>query len=79
MAIGNESSKLPGPGIFTYTKKIPIMINANIYTDLDIVNEKEGWAVSVTLDPLAEVVHSENNIYVVSQLPLCIYVEIEYS
>ena len=42
MAIGDESSKLPGPGIFAYTKGMPIMINANIYTDLGIVNEKEG-------------------------------------
>ena len=79
MAIGNESSKLPGPGIFAYTKGMPIMINANIYTDLGIVNGKEGRAVGTTLHPLAEVVHSENNIYVVSQPPLCIYVEIECS
>ena len=42
MAIGDESSKLPGPGIFAYTKGMPIMINANIYTDLGIVNGKEG-------------------------------------
>ena len=80
MAIGDESSKLPGPGIFAYTKEMPIMINANIYTDLGIVNGKEleGQAeVGVTLDPLADVVHVGNNIHVVSQPPLCVYVEIE--
>ena len=42
MAIGDESSKLPGPGIFAYTKGMPIMINVNIYSDLGIVNRKEG-------------------------------------
>ena len=42
MAIGDESSKLPGLGIFAYTKGMPIMINANIYTNLGIVNGKEG-------------------------------------
>ena len=41
MAIGNESSKLPGLSIFTYNKGILIIINANIYTDLGIVNGKE--------------------------------------
>ena len=79
MAIGDESSKLPGPGIFAYTKGMPIMINVNIYTDLGIVNGKEGRAVGVTLDPLADVVHVGNNIYVVSQPPLCVYMEIEHS
>ena len=79
IAIDDESNKLPGLGIFTYTKRMSIMINANIYTDLGIVNGKEGRAVGVTLDPLAEVVHGGNNIYVVSQPPLCVYVEIECS
>ena len=79
MAIGDESSKLPGPGIFAYTKGMPIMINVNIYMDLGIVNGKEGRAVGVTLDPLADVVHVGNNIYVVSQPPLCVYMEIEHS
>ena len=79
MAIGDESSKLPGPGIFAYTKGMPIMINVNIYTDLGIVNGKEGRAVGVTLDPLADVVHVGNNIYVVSQPLLCVYMEIEHS
>ena len=55
------------------------MINANIYTDLGIVNGKEGRAVGITLDPLADVVHVGNNIYVVSQSPLCVYMEIEHS
>ncbi|TMD64192.1 MAG: hypothetical protein E6I91_11330 [Chloroflexi bacterium] len=42
--------------------------------------ELEGQAeVGVTLDPLADVVHVGNNIYVVSQPPLCVYVEIEHS
>ena len=42
MAIGDESSKLPGPGIFAYTKGMPVMINVNIHIDLGIVNGKEG-------------------------------------
>jgi hypothetical protein len=42
MAISDESSKLPGLGIFAYTKGVPIMVNTNIYTDLGIVNGKEG-------------------------------------
>ena len=53
------------------------MINANIYMDLGIVNGKEGRAVGVTIDRLADVVHVRNNIHVVSQPPLCVYVEIE--
>ena len=77
MAIGDESSKLPGLGIFAYTKRMAIMINANIYTDLGIVNGKEGRAVGVTIDRLADVVHVRNNIHVISQPPLCVYVEIE--
>ena len=75
MAISDESSKLPGPGIFAYTKGMPIMVNTNIYTDLSIVNKKEGRAVDITLNPSAEVVHAGDNIYIISQPPICVCVE----
>jgi hypothetical protein len=79
MAISDESSKLPGPGIFAYTKGMLIMVNTNIYTDLSIVNEKEGRAVDITLNPSAEVVHAGDNIYIILQPPICVYVEIASS
>jgi hypothetical protein len=42
MSIGDESSNVPGPGIFPYTNGMPIMANNNLYTSLGIVNERKG-------------------------------------
>ena len=42
MSIGDLSSNLPGPGIFAYTKGMPVTINSNLYTLLGIVNGTEG-------------------------------------
>ena len=41
------------------------------------MNGKEGRAMDVSFDPLAEVMHINNNIYIVSKPPLCVYVKIE--
>ena len=79
MAIGDKSSRLSGSGIFACTKGMPVMINVNIHIDLGIVNGKEGRAIDVTINPLAEAVHAGNNFYIVSEPPLCAYVEIEHS
>ena len=42
IVIGDRSSGLSGLGIFAYTNRMPVVINANICTDLSIVNGKEG-------------------------------------
>ena len=77
ISIGDKSSNIPGPGIFAYTKGMPVVINSNIYTSLGIVNGKEGRAVDVSFDPDADVTHIIDNIHIVSLPPRCIYVEID--
>ena len=41
LALGDNSSKTPGPDIFTYTEGMPIMINSNRHTILGIVNGRK--------------------------------------
>ena len=77
LALGDNSSKTPGPGIFAYTEGMPIMINSNRYTVLSIVNEKEGVTAGVLFDPTSDVIHICENIYLITKLPTCIYMHIK--
>ena len=77
LALGDNSSKTPGPGIFAYTEGMPIMINSNRYTVLSIVNGKEGVAAGVSFDPTSDVIHIRENIYLITKPPTCVYMRIK--
>lgn len=65
------------PGIFSYTKNMPLMILSNISTPNCIVNGVGGKATKVVVDPKSICYHI-NNIYTfVSRPPLCVIVEKE--
>ena len=85
--LGDRGSNVPGPGLFFFTKNMPIVINQNIYTSLGIVNGKEGIATDIIMEPsskvyrLVEGLETDENreIWIIDQQPKCLLVGIKDS
>src|SRR5580658_5351586 len=63
-----------GPGIFFYTKGMPVMLLDNLLPPFKLVNERIGTAVDVVIDPNSEVLE-HNDQYICSCPPACVIVE----
>ena len=84
LAVVDKGSTSPGPGLFCFTKNMPIVVNQNLYTSLGIVNGKEGTAIDAVIDPLSQVYrldchnqHSEwNQIWIIDRPPKCLFIKV---
>ena len=84
LAVVDRGSTSLGPGLFVFTKNIPIVINRNLYTSLGLVNGKEGNAIDAVLDSSSKVYQLPVNnaslkdscIWIIDRPPKCLLVKI---
>jgi hypothetical protein len=64
-----------GPGIFFYTKGMPVMLLDNLLTPFKLVNGRIGTAVDVVIDPNSEFFELNDRYILCSCPPACVIVE----
>ena len=84
LAVVDRGSTSPGPGLFFFTKNMPIVVNQNLYTSLGIVNGKEATAIDAIIDPLSSIYPLDmhdlqaglNNTWIVDRPPKCLLIRV---
>jgi ATP-dependent exoDNAse (exonuclease V) alpha subunit len=71
---GDEGA-FKGPGIFFYTKGIPVMLLENLLTPVKLANGRIGTAVDMVVDPDSDVFDLNDQYVLCSRPPACIIVE----
>ena len=71
---GDEGA-FKGPGIFFYTKGMPVMLLENLLTPMKLVNGRVGTAVDMVVDSQSEVFDLNDRYVLCSRPPACIIVE----
>ena len=70
-----DDGTFKGPGIFFYTKGMPVMLLENLLTPFKLVNGRIGKAVDVVVDSDSDVFDLNDRYVLCSRPPACVIVE----
>jgi PIF1-like helicase len=70
-----DDGAFKGPGIFFYTKGMPVMLLENLFTPFKLVNGRIGKAVDVVVDSDSDVFDLNDRYVLCSRPPACVIVE----
>jgi hypothetical protein len=72
-----DDGTFKGPGIFFYTKGMPVMLLENLLTPFKLVNGRMGKAVDVVVDSDSDVFDLNDRYVLCSRPPGCVIVEFD--
>jgi PIF1-like helicase len=72
-----DDGTFKGPGIFFYTKGMPVMLLENLLTPFKLVNGRIGKAVDVVVDSDSDVFDLNDRYVLCSRPPACVIVEFD--
>ena len=70
-----DDGAFKGPGIFFYTKGMPVMLLENLFTPFKLVNGRIGKAMDVVVDSDSDVFDLNDRYVLCSRPPACVIVE----